>query len=209
MTENEKIAYAKSFIDMMANGINPLNGNPIPEEELINNIRISRCLFFVSDVLRRVVDNGIAQKSNKSKKTKAEKLPFSITAEQLEKFEASEIPISTSALASKINFLIDDVREKRMKKLKYKHISQFLVDIGMTEWREWGEATRCFPTAEGEAIGLVLKIFENYGRSAPVIYYTAEAQRFVVDHMEIITSIANDEGIVDVSSEDECVNDTE
>ena len=209
MTENEKIAYAKSFIDMMANGINPLDGKPIPEEELINNIRISRCLFFVSDVLRRVVDNGIAQKSSKSKKTKAEKLPFSITAEQLEKFEASETPISASALASKINFLVDDVREKRMKKLKYKHISQFLVDIGMIEWREWGQATRRFPTAEGEAIGLVLKIFENYGRSAPVIYYTAEAQRFVVDHMEIITSIANDEGIVDVSSEDGCVNDTE
>ena len=31
MTELEKIAYAKSFIDKLAKGINPLNDMPIPE----------------------------------------------------------------------------------------------------------------------------------------------------------------------------------
>ena len=45
MTENEKILYAKSFIDKMANGVNPLDNTPIPEGELLNNVRISRCLF--------------------------------------------------------------------------------------------------------------------------------------------------------------------
>ena len=39
MTELEKIAYAKSFIDKLANGINPLDGTPIPDDDVANNVR--------------------------------------------------------------------------------------------------------------------------------------------------------------------------
>lgn len=58
MTELETIQHAKNYIDKLAQGINPLTNQPVPEEELINNVRISRCFFFVSDVLRRVLENG-------------------------------------------------------------------------------------------------------------------------------------------------------
>ena len=54
MTELEKIAYAKSFIDKLANGINPINEEAVPDDDLINNVRISRCLFYVSEILERV-----------------------------------------------------------------------------------------------------------------------------------------------------------
>jgi len=36
MTEAEKIAYAKSFIDKLANGINPLDDSPIPEDDIVS-----------------------------------------------------------------------------------------------------------------------------------------------------------------------------
>ena len=58
MTELEKIAYAKSFIDQLAEGVNPLDGTPIPEGDIANNVRLSRCFFYVSDILRQVIDNG-------------------------------------------------------------------------------------------------------------------------------------------------------
>ena len=41
----ELLKHAKSYIEKMANGINPLTGEKIPNNELINNVRISRCLF--------------------------------------------------------------------------------------------------------------------------------------------------------------------
>ena len=47
MTELEKIVYAKTFIDKLANGINPINDTPIPEGDTVNNVRLSRCFFFV------------------------------------------------------------------------------------------------------------------------------------------------------------------
>lgn len=58
MTELEKIEYAKTYIEKLANGVNPLTGQAAPDSDLINNVRISRCLFYVSDILRQVVENG-------------------------------------------------------------------------------------------------------------------------------------------------------
>ena len=57
----------------------------------------------------------------------------------------------------------------------------------MIEWREWGNGkSKRFPTAEGESIGLVLKIWENYGRKSPVIYLSEEAQHFIIDNIEAV-----------------------
>ena len=43
----ELLKHAKEYIEKMANGINPLTGEIVPDNDLINNIRISRCLFYV------------------------------------------------------------------------------------------------------------------------------------------------------------------
>ena len=73
MTELEKIAYAKSFMDKLANGINPLDDTPIPDADIVNNVRLSRCFFYVSDILRQVYENG-----GVTKPKRAPKKPFSI-----------------------------------------------------------------------------------------------------------------------------------
>ena len=58
MTELEKIERAKMYMDKLANGINPIDDTVVPDDDLINNVRLSRCFFFVSDVLRQVIENG-------------------------------------------------------------------------------------------------------------------------------------------------------
>lgn len=47
MTEIEEIKYAKSFIESLARGVNPLSGEMVPDDEVINNVKISRCLFML------------------------------------------------------------------------------------------------------------------------------------------------------------------
>ncbi len=89
MTEIKKLEYTKSFIDKLANGINPLDDTPIPEGDLLNNARLSRCMFYVSDVLRQVIENGGLQKVKK-----ASKLQFSIASKQLSKYRFGEYPTS-------------------------------------------------------------------------------------------------------------------
>ena len=201
MTELEKIAYAKSFIDKLANGINPLNDTPIPEDDIANNVRISRCFFYVSSILQKEIDRE-RRKAPKEKKT--EKLPFSITPEQLQQFEYSSYPISAHAIAKKINWLVkEDIEEKKMDYFRYRKINYWLRDIGMIEWRKWDDGkSKRFPTPEGEAMGIVLEYWEKYGRKSPVIYFTEEAQHFIIDNFEAVMA-AEKGSISPVAEEDE------
>ena len=139
MTELEKIAYAKSFIDKLANGINPLNDTPIPDDDIANNVRLSRCFFYVSDILRQVIDNGGITSAPIPKNKKISKKPFVLSLEQIEKFEFSQTPISATVLAKKINRLTED---ETMERISYRHINQWLLNIGMLEYKEVGQGKK-------------------------------------------------------------------
>ena len=58
MTELEKSRRAKLYIDKLANGINPIDDSPVPEQDVVNQVRVSRCLFFVSQILGQVEQQG-------------------------------------------------------------------------------------------------------------------------------------------------------
>lgn len=185
MTELEKITYAKSFIDKLANGINPLDDLPIPEGDLVNNVRLSRCFFYVSGILQGVIER---ERRKTPRERKPAPLPFSITAEQLQNFEYTSEAISATAVARKINWLVrEDISQGKMERFSYRKINYWLHAVGLIEWREWesGKLKR-FPTPEGESIGLILKLWGNYGRQAPVIYFTEDAQRFIIDNFEAV-----------------------
>jgi hypothetical protein len=53
MEEKDKLALAQEWIRKLANGINPLNGNAVKEDDVVNNVHISRCLFYVADVMEK------------------------------------------------------------------------------------------------------------------------------------------------------------
>ena len=72
MEDFEVLCRAKTCIDKLANGINPLNNEPVEENDVVNNVRLSRCFFYVSDVLRRVIENGgFVQKPKKKRVSSA------------------------------------------------------------------------------------------------------------------------------------------
>ena len=72
-------------------GISPLDGTPVSARELINNVRLSRCFFFVSDVLRQVLENGGTEAKAPGKKKK--KLPLDIPFETRRQFAFPPRPL--------------------------------------------------------------------------------------------------------------------
>lgn len=48
MIDISKLRTAQDWIEKLANGINPLTLEPVKEDDIVNNVHISRCLFFVS-----------------------------------------------------------------------------------------------------------------------------------------------------------------
>lgn len=183
MTELEKIAYAKMFMDKLANGINPINDQPIPDDDIANNVRLTRCFFYVSDILRQVIENGGTTATSAPKR---KKLAFDINLEQLSQYEYSETPISVSEIVSRINALIDT---EEMKKLTYRQVADWLVSIDvLTEQTGANGRTLKRPTFNGEQLGISVELRQGMNGEYKVVVFNKDAQAFIVNNMTSIIS---------------------
>ena len=57
MNDLDVMKRAKQYIESLAKGIDPITGNEVSENDVVNNVRISRCLFYTAEVLQKVIDN--------------------------------------------------------------------------------------------------------------------------------------------------------
>ena len=184
MTELERVAYAKTFIDKLANGINPIDDQPVAENDAINNVRLSRCFFYVSDILRQVIENGGI---NPAKKKARE--PFAITQEQLSRYPFSEDPIPISEITRRINDLVDTAE---MKLLSYNKITGWLMSIqALAEHTKADGKTTKHPTEAGNQLGIYLEKRESFRGEFFVVVYNKEAQAFIIDNMNAILAFEN------------------
>lgn len=178
MTELEKMQRAKMYVDKLANGIDPISDTPAAEDDCINNVRVSRCLFYVSDVLRKVIE------SDGEVKKKAKKVPFEITYEELSRFVPSPTPISVSELARRIS---DLVGEKPMAKLKYSVITEFLIDNGfLIQSIDKDGKKQKTPTELGKSIGISTEKRIGSNGQYDVTLYSSMAQQFIIDNLYAI-----------------------
>ena len=174
MTELEKIAYAKSFIDKLANGINPLDNMPIPEGNIANNVRLSRCFFYVSDILGQVYENGGIGKVEKT-------IPFSITRGQLADFEVSPYSISGSEISKKLSALVKNPLMKSFSVLK---LNQWLVQKGLLyETTDPLGKPRKMPTEQGKARGISVEAKMGREGEYMAVLFDGKAQRFIVNNI--------------------------
>lgn len=179
MTELEMIQRAKIYMDKLANGINPLDDSIIPEHEIINQVRLSRCFFFVSDVLQRVIENG-GTESQKHKK----KIPFSLSQESHAAFDISDTPISVSEIAKRIDTLKND---QNMKRLKPTSITSWLVQMNLLEVIHISEhKTAKRPTPEGAASGILIEERSSSNGPYQIVLYNKNMQQFILDNLDAI-----------------------
>ena len=187
MTELEKIERAKMYMDKLANGMNPIDNTMVPDEDIINNVRLSRCFFFVSDVLRQIIENGGITSSVAGKKIK--KIPLSIPFDKRSRFDYSEKPISASEIAARVNALVDT---ENMKKLTYSGILSWLTEIGMMEWALTPDGKRTkHPTPMGKENGISIEDRIGNNGSYQVVVYNSQAQHFIVDNLDAILASEN------------------
>ena len=51
MNEIETIARAQMYLEKLANGINPLTNENVAEDDIVNNVRISRCMALLKNLI--------------------------------------------------------------------------------------------------------------------------------------------------------------
>lgn len=185
MTQQEKLERAKLYIDKLAEGINPLDGTRLPENDIVNNIRISRCFFFVSDILRQVIENGI----DEPKKKQQSKKPFYLSETAKARLIPQNEPTYVKYITEKINSVSDD---EAVTKLKATSVTSFLVEIGMLEVVQCENGKNAkLPTKDGESIGISIEKRQTQYGSYLLARYNESAQRFIFDNIDAIIEYNN------------------
>lgn len=181
MADVEKLRKVKQCMDSLAEGLNPFTGQPLPEEDIVNDVRVSRSLFFVSALLQEQMQGTRVQKTGKRQ-------AFRLSLEERERVEFSTQPIPASELARRMN---DAADAQNCKKISYRQITDWLVEVGMLKVVEnTAGSQRRRPTYSGETLGI--SVDNRVGQYGPyqVVLYSEEAQRFIVDNVDAITAFA-------------------
>ena len=183
MTELEIMKRAQMYIESLAKGIDPLSGQPVKDDDIINNVRISRCLFYVSDILKKNIENGGT--AVKHTNVSGQKEYFSLTAEQIDALTPNEQRLSAARITSYINTFIDT---DRMQKLTATSLVAWLMEAGfLCEMTDEHGKKRKVPTENGLMTGMEESVFRTEtGINQKYVTYDENAQQFIFDNISSI-----------------------
>ena len=176
------VEHAKDYIDDLANGINPFTKEEVNENDIVNNVKISRCLFYVSDLLKEIIENEGIKKHKNHKNIKHEKPEFSTANIDLSKIEYSATPLKVSEIVKKLNAL----KPEEMKGLKVTAITNWLVDINLLYIETINGKRFKLPTSEGVSMGIMQEDRQGQYGVYHIALYSEEAQHFIVDNLDAI-----------------------
>lgn len=177
MEEKEKLAIAQDWILKLANGVNPLNGNAVKEDDVVNNVHVSRCLFYVADLLEKYSERRVRSVKN---------IPFDLSALQIEKYNYVEA-ISISAFARELQALLPE----NMQSVRYSTMTKWLLLEGFlvdSAPDAEGHTTK-LATPKGNNLGIYSEERESNGRHYMATLYNRDAQKYLIEHIEEIASI--------------------
>ena len=175
MTEMETMQRAKMYMDKLAQGIDPITNQEVHDDSVLNNVRLARCFFYVSDVLGQVIANGgvIGGKPKLD--------PFVIHMDQIEKVRISQEPVRVTQFVDMISEAADN---PRMRKMRTTVITDWLMEKGFLEKQTDPDGkSRRVPTRNGLLIGLSVQTRQGQYGEYQSVFYNADAQRFVLDHL--------------------------
>lgn len=178
MTELEVMQRAKLYMDKLAQGIDPVSNREIPEDSVLNQVQLARCFFYVSGVLEQVIAKvGKAEKPAKKR--------FYLTEEELRRIKPAQEQIRITQLAERIMNAVDDPSRKQPNVTA---ITDWLLKNEFMQIQVGADGkSKRLPTKAGERIGISSSLRRGRYGTYQTVYYSTEAQRFIVDHlMEIL-----------------------
>ena len=179
----KRLEVAIQYIRRMSDGKNPVTNRPAPENEVLNNMNVHRCLKFIDEVLSDVHKSGgtVGMVSQRApKQSVSEIFPYEALAQykylqdqqisyflkQLEEYlpEGQKIPVPATTITSWM-------RENGYLEKKV------LNDTGKEN---------SVPTGKGENLGLYMEKAGTYPNEYYRVFYNENAQRFIIDNFRRI-----------------------
>ena len=184
MINKEKLLIAKEWIEKLANGINPLNDELIKDDDLVNNVHISRCLFYVAELLDEIKTEPAVERRRRSRQK------FYLSSK-----DAANIQITFSSGIANFLRLVNGFIPADMRPLSASQLIKWLRNEGLLQetLREDGHKTN-LPTEKGNRFGIVMEVQKNLeGIEYQRVIYSVDAQRFILSNIESIVAFINND----------------
>lgn len=178
MYDIKLVRRAKLYADAMAQGINPLNGDYVNEQDSLAQEKIQNCMIFISQILDNVITGG--------GKVKKSKTSFSITSEQKSRIETSEEPVGVNELAKRINAVID---ADKMRTVSGTKIASWMVKNGYLDVVTIDD-NKTIKTVNSKSAAFGISVRDKVNLDTGDTYkqpvYNKFAQQYIVQHIEEI-----------------------
>lgn len=182
MDELDTLRRAQTYIAQLAQGVDPISGEEVGEDALLNNPRLIRCFFYVAGVLaedvKRMERGGGEKKPRKS--------VFFLTPEERGVVPVSETPIGISVFMEGVNATAGEER----KRLPVTAVTAWLLEKGFLKELEGLNGKRYKSvTPQAASVGIVEEERQNSYGLYHAILYSADAQRFILDNLDDIIAL--------------------
>lgn len=179
--DSRTTAYIKSrdILCALADGIDPVTGEILPMESVVNRPEVIRSLFYAIDAIEK---NMRSRSSDEPKNKKTGRKPkCTLSPDAMKQVKVMDVPQPITRIVSYINEVVDNTV---MKKLNYKSALAWLLSNGyITEDIIEGIPVKK-PTSKGENIGITIEQrISQTGKLYLVTLYSEEAQRMIVEHV--------------------------
>ena len=170
--EQSKTKIAIDWINKLANGMNPIDGSILPDSDVVNNVHVSRCLFYVSNLLENMRNKKISLHKQYA-------LEFQITPEI-----ASKVYIAERTGIAMFVKEINKVIPVDMQPLTAPRVTHWLVSLGYLEEQQRSDGHKYkVPTELGVSIGMTSEWKDGSHGQYLAISYDANAQYFILENL--------------------------
>lgn len=174
MIDKSRLRTAQDWIEKLANGINPLTLEPVKEDDIVNNVHISRCFFFVCEMLEKVETEEPASKRKRA---------FWMSAR-----EAEQIVISNPCGIAQFTKTVNEFIPTDMKPLSAAMVIKWLRNNGyLYETKKDDKHKTNLPTEKGIQLGITIKVQQDSeGQDFQRVLYDISAQKIMLRNIESI-----------------------
>ena len=172
-----KLDIAIQYTERIAEGKNPVTNQTALQGDAMNNPNVTRCMYFIRDVLRSVRKNGGTVGSRNS----SGRMPFPLGEVQPFEYEQD---VTISRIAKQMNRGVD---KNIYKTFSAQMIIRWLESQGFVNTHPDGSDKRhTLPTEEGREIGIRTEMREYNGNAYEAVVYGEGAQKLIFSHAEEI-----------------------
>lgn len=183
-TELEILERAELYLRKLSLGINPLDDTALAENDSCKQLRISKCLTYVSDLLLERINFG-----KKRERKKGVFTPTSISKSDLARFVAFNEPVSISRFIGRLNGLLPS----GMNRFYYQDIAQFLINEGILVSKELPDGKIVnSPTEFGSKVGFIESAINFNGEERVRVLCNRLGQQFVLENIQKCVELANE-----------------